>query len=92
MVLIDEIRKLFEEVLLPELRNISARLDLLTNNQAQMAEDLANAQKEMETKLINQLRQSEMNILRSIAADLSSQNEELRKRLNDEKDEPPTVQ
>ncbi len=46
----------------------------------------------METKLIYQLRQSEMNILRSIAADLSSQNEELGKRLNDEKDEPPTVQ
>ena len=90
MALIDEIRKLLEELVLPELREIGAKLSALASDQERMAESLLNAQKEMERKLIEQLRLSEANILRSVAADLSQQNEELDKRLK-EKDEPPTV-
>jgi hypothetical protein len=91
MVLIDEIRKLFEDLLLPELRAIGVRLDALAESQRRMAAELLSAQQGMEARLLEQLRQAEINILRSVSSDFSSA-EEKPKSLKDPKDEPPTVQ
>ncbi len=89
MDIVEEIRKLLTELVVPELRAIAARLQLLADDQKAASE----RQRETELRLLREIQKSEeeiLSILKAKVTDLTIENEELTRRLNDKK--KPTIQ
>ncbi len=87
--IVEEIRKLLTELVVPELRAIAARLQLLADDQKAASE----RQRETELRLLREIQKSEeeiLSILKAKVTDLTIENEELTRRLNDKK--KPTIQ
>jgi hypothetical protein len=88
--IVEEIRKLLTELVVPELRAIAARLQLLADDQKAASE----RQRETELRLLREIQKSEeeiLAILKAKVSDLTIENEELTRRL-EEKKKAPTIQ
>ncbi len=84
MDIVEEIRKLLMELVVPELRAIGLRLQALADDQKAVAE----RQRETELRLLREIQKSEeeiLTILRAKVTDLTLENEELTRRLEDKK-------
>jgi hypothetical protein len=82
--IVEEIRKLLMELVVPELRAIGLRLQALADDQKAVAE----RQRETELRLLREIQKSEeeiLTILRAKVTDLTLENEELTRRLEDKK-------
>lgn len=89
MDIVEEIRKLLTELVVPELRAIAARLQLLADDQKAASE----RQRETELRLLREIQKSEeeiLSILKAKVTDLTIENEELTRRLEEKK--KPTIQ
>jgi len=87
--IVEEIRKLLTELVVPELRAIAARLQLLADDQKAASE----RQRETELRLLREIQKSEeeiLSILKAKVTDLTIENEELTRRLEEKK--KPTIQ
>ncbi len=84
MDIVEEIRKLLMELVVPELRAIGLRLQALADDQKAVAE----RQRETELRLLREIQKSEeeiLTILRAKVTDLTLENEELTRRLEEKK-------
>jgi hypothetical protein len=82
--IVEEIRKLLMELVVPELRAIGLRLQALADDQKAVAE----RQRETELRLLREIQKSEeeiLTILRAKVTDLTLENEELTRRLEEKK-------
>jgi hypothetical protein len=97
---IEDTRKLIQDFIAPELREVGAKLQALAEGQKAIREDVANGhkalidgQKDVELRLLREIVKSEERIsLLLKVADLSNQNAELTRRPEEKKNSPSSAQ